>query len=134
MVGNSIKMLMVLFLVFAVGSPMAAFAEDLSPAQVKTLEGAGVILYPGATYTTGDDEIATTMWFKSKDSPEKIMDWYKGKLSGWSEMEVNGSRIAYKGSGKIEAKDLNNRAYLWARTTDESGVSTDSEITIRIPK
>lgn len=73
------------------------------------------------------------MWFKSMDSPKKIMDWYKRKLSGWLEMEVNGSRIIYKGPGSIEARNLLTRVYLWARTTDESGVAVDSEITIHIP-
>ncbi len=74
------------------------------------------------------------MWFKSMDSPEKITNWYKGNLSGWLEMTVSGSRVLYKGPGKVEAKDLNNRPYLWARTTNDSSVAVDSQITIRIPK
>ncbi len=131
---KTIGILMALLLLLVFTAPSAALGGDLSAAQQKILENTGVPVYPGATYTTGDDEVATIMWFKSMDSPEKIMNWYKGNLSGWLEMEVNGSRIFYKGPGKIEAKDLNNRAYLWARTTDESGVSVDSEITVRIPK
>lgn len=133
------KMVMVAVILLAVvmvaAGPAPIYAEDLSSAQVKALEGAGVPVYPGANYLTGDDsDAATVMWFHTKDSPDKIMDWYKGNLTGWLEMTVNGSRITYKGPGKIEAKDISTRSYVFARTTDESGVAVDSEITIRIPK
>lgn len=128
------NVLMVLFLAFAVGSPLVAFAEDLSPAQVKALESAGVPVYPGASYTTGNDEIATVMWFKSMDPPDKIMAWYEEKLSDWSVLDVNGSKVVYKGPKGKEAKDLSTMAHIWARTKDEDPGSTDSEITIRIPK
>jgi len=110
-----------------------ALAEDLSAHQISVLESAAVPLYPGSIYLTGDDSAATVMWFSSDDSPDKIMDWYKDKLSGWSEMESNGSRVIYKGPPGIESKDVSSRPYVWARTTEESGVSLDSEITIRIP-
>ncbi|NOY86755.1 MAG: hypothetical protein GXP52_05595 [Deltaproteobacteria bacterium] len=112
----------------------AAHAEDFSAARQEILKNTGIPVYPGASYTTGDDDVATMMWFKSMDSPKKIMDWYKRNLSGWLEMTVNGSRVLYKGPGKIEAKDLNNRPYLWARTTSENIALKDSQITIRIPK
>jgi len=123
-----------LSLVFVLFTPQAAVAEELSAAQLGALESAGIPLYPGSTYTTGDDEIATIMWFRSTDSPDTIMDWYKDKLSDWSELDAGGSRIIYKGPVGMIAADLSTIPYLGARTTDESGVSTDSEITIRIPK
>ncbi len=123
-----------LSLVFVLFTPQAAVAEELSAAQLGALESAGVPLYPGSTYTAGDDEIATIMWFKSTDSPDTIMDWYKDKLSDWSELDAGGSRVIYKGPAGMIAADLSTVSYLWARTKDESGVSTDSEITIRIPK
>jgi len=132
---SGVLVALLMFLVCSV--PPTAQAGDLgvfSPAQQKILKSTGVPVYPGATYTSGDNEIATVMWFGTKDSPDKIIDWYKSKLSGWSEMTVNGSRILYKGSGKIEAKDLNTRAYLWARNKNETTGDTDVEITIRIPK
>jgi len=122
-----------LSLVFVLFTPQAAVAEDLSAAQLSALESAGIPLYPGSTYTTGDEEIATMMWFKSTDSPDTIMDWYKQELSDWSELDAGGSRVIYKGPAGMAAADLSTIPYLWARTTDESGVSTDSEITIRIP-
>ena len=122
-----------LSLVLVLFTSQAAVAEELSAAQLGALESAAVPLYPGSIYLTGDDSVATVMWFSSDDSPDKIMDWYKDKLSDWSEMESNGSRVIYKGPPGIESKDVSSRPYVWARTTDESGVSTDSEITIRIP-
>ena len=111
-----------------------ALAEDLSAEQVKALESVGVQVYPGASYTTGDDEVATLMWFKSMDSPDKIMAWYEENLSGWSVLVVNGSKVVYKGPKGKEAKDLSTMAHIWARTTDETPGSKDSEITVRIPK
>lgn len=123
-----------LSLVFVFFTPQAAVAEELSAARLGVLESAGIPLYPRSTYTTGDDEIAIVMWFRSTDSPDTIMDWYKDKLSDWSELDAGGSRVIYKGPAGMIAADLSTIPYLWARTTDESGVSTDSEITIRIPK
>jgi len=134
--GNSLRILMVLLLVFAIGSPLSAFAEDLSPAQIKALEGAGVPVYPGANYLTGDDsDAATVMWFYTKDSPDKIMDWYKNNLPGWLELQANGTRLLYKGPGKIEAKDAPTRSYIFTITKDEETPdSKHSEITVRILK
>jgi len=131
---RSTSILIAPFLMLVIAATQAAVAEELSAVQLGALESADIPLYPGSTYTTGDDEIATIMWFKSKDSPDEIMDWYKDNLSGWSELDVNDSRIIYKGSEGIETKDLSTKVYIWARTTDESGVSTDSEITIHIPE
>ncbi|MCJ7499104.1 hypothetical protein MUP29_02515 [bacterium] len=131
---RSTGVLMALLLVLVLALATTALAEDLSAEQVKALESVGVQVYPGASYTTGDNDVATIMWFKSKDSPDKIMAWYKEKLSGWSEMDVNGSRVIYKGPGGLEAKDLSTKPYIFTRTTDETPGSTDSEITVRIPR
>ena len=130
---RSTGVLMALLLVLVLALAMTALAEDLSAEQVKVLESVGVQVYPGAYYLTGDDsDAATVMWFGTKDSPDKIMDWYKGKLSGWSEITANGSRVTYKGPGGIDAKDIPTRSYIFARITDETPGSTDSEITVRI--
>jgi len=130
---RQISIFLAVTLAFVLLTSQTALAEDLSAHQISALESAGVPLYPGASYLTGDDSAATVMWFSSDDSPDKIMDWYKDKLSGWSEMESNGSRIIYKGPPGIESKDVSSRPYVWA-TTVESGGSLYSEITIRIPK
>ena len=95
-----------LSLVLVLFTSQAAVAEELSAAQLGALESAAVPLYPGSIYLTGDDSVATVMWFSSDDSPDKIMDWYKDKLSDWSEMESNGSRVIYKGPPGIECTVL----------------------------
>ena len=125
---------MLLVVALMAAPPMTADAEDLSASQVKILESTGVPIHPSARYTTGDSEGPQMFWFRSKESPDKIMDWYKGKLSGWSEMTVNGMRVIYKGPSGIGSKELSAHPYIFTRTTDESGVSSDSEITVRIPK
>ena len=134
---KTIGVMVTLFLALVFAAPYTAQAEDLgvfSAAQQKILKSTGIPIYPGGTYMTGDNEIATVMWFGTKDSPKKIMDWYEKNLSGWSVLVANGSKVVYKGPKGMDAKDLNSKPYIFARTTDESGVSTDSEITIRIPK
>ena len=110
-------------------------AEDLSISQQKALESVGVTVYPGASFTTGDEsETLTVLWFRSKDSPATIIDWYKQKLSDWSELVINGSQVLYKGPPNLDPKELSSKPYIFIRRTTESGVSEDSEITIRIPK
>lgn len=128
--GGMLTLLLVTVLSFA----SATSAENMSAAQISSLEAAGVPVYPGSTYTTGDDEVATIMWFSSDDSPDQVLDWYADQLSDWSEVVVSGSRIIYKGPPGIESKDLSTVVYLWARTTDEDGVDADTEITVFIPK
>lgn len=122
------------FLVVVFVVPRATLAEDLTAAQLEALESTGIPTYPESSYTTGDESVATLMWFKSLDSPDEIVNWYKDKLADWSEMTVNGSRVIYRGPEGIESGELSTKAYIFARTKDESGVSEDSEITIRIPK
>ncbi len=127
--------LMALLLVLVFTAPPAALAADLSAAQQNALKNAVVPVYPGSTYVTGDNIDETlVMWFGTTDSPEKIMDWYKKKLSGWSEMTVSGSRVIYKGPKGMDSKDLNSKPYIFARTKDETPEKNDAEITVRIPK
>ncbi len=124
-----------LALVLVVVVSVEALAEDLSSSQQKALESIGVTVYPGASFTTGDEtETLTVLWFKSEDSPKTIMAWYKQKLSGWSELVINGSQVLYKGPPNLDSKELSSKPYIFVRRTTESGVSQDSEITIRIPK
>lgn len=111
------------------------YAEELSSSQKKALESVGISIYPDASFTTSDEsETHTVLWFSSKDSLTKIMDWYKQKLSGWSEIEVNGTKVLYKGPPNLDPKELSSKPYIFVRRTTESGVSEDSEITIRLPK
>jgi hypothetical protein len=126
--------LLALLLITVFLFPPAISAKDLSATQLSALETVGIPLYPGSTYTTGDEDIATIMWFSSDDSPGKIMHWFAEQLPDWSEVEVNNLRVLYKGPPGIEAKDLSSVVYLWARTANESGVDVDTEITVFIPK
>lgn len=114
---------------------VGTYAEELSSSQQKALESVGVTVYPGASFTTGDEsDTFIVLWFSSKDSPTKIMDWYKQKLSNWSEIVINESQVLYKGPPNLDPKELSSKPYIFVRRTTESGVSEDSEITIRIPK
>ena len=106
--------------------PATLFAADMSASQQKVLEDTGIPIYPEASFTTSDDSISTVLWFKSKDSPEKIMDWYEGNLSGWSVLLVKKTKVLYLGPKGKEAKDLSTLAHIWARTTDETPGSKDS--------
>ncbi|WP_020675009.1 hypothetical protein [Geopsychrobacter electrodiphilus] len=125
---------MFLTVVIVAAAPATICAADMAASQQKLLEDTGIPVYPEASFTTGDDSVASMLWFKSKDSPEKIMDWYEEKLSGWSVLLANGTKVLYLGPKGKEAKDLLTLPHIWARTTDETPGSKDSEITIRIPK
>lgn len=129
-----LRTVIVFALITAVSLPLAALAEDLSADQLKLLESNGIPLYPGATYTTGDNGDVMVMWFGTKDPPDKIIDWYKKNLPGWSEVTTNGTRVVYKGPKGLEPKDLQSRPYIFSRIIDESPGSAGSEITVRIPK
>ncbi|MFV1956904.1 MAG: hypothetical protein ACC669_03930 [bacterium] len=132
---RSIGVVIAVLLLLVFAAPPAALAGDLSAAQQNALKNAAVPVYPGSKYVTGDNIDATlVMWFGTTDSPEKIMDWYKKKLSGWSEMTVSGSRVIYKGPKGMDSKDLNSKPYIFARTKDETPEKNDAEITVRIPK
>ena len=126
-------LLLALPLAFFLSAPQAEFSEDLAEHQVSALESAGVPIYPGSVYLTGDDSDATVMWFSSDDSPDDIMDWYKEQLGDWSELESNGVRAIYKGPPGIEPSDMMAWPYVFAIAKDEGGVEPDIEITIRIP-
>jgi hypothetical protein len=126
-------LLLALPLVFFLSASQAEFSEDLAEHQVSALERAGVPLYPGSVYLTGDDGDATVMWFSSDDSPDDIMDWYKEQLSDWSELAWNDIRAIYKGPPGIETSELMAWPYIFAIAKDEGGVEPDIEITIRIP-
>ena len=131
------KVMLALILLAAVtvaAVPLSANAEGLSAAQQKILKSTGVPVYPGSTYTTGDNEIGTVLWFSTTDSPDKIMAWYEKKLSGWSVLVLNGSKVVYKGPKGMVAKDLSSKPYIFAEAKHEIPDDTEVEITIRIPK
>lgn len=90
--------------------------------------------YPGSSFTTSDvTEELTVLWFKTTDTPAKIMAWYREELSGWSEIESNGMAVLYKSPPGLEAKELADKPYVFTRSTTESK-PVASEITVRLPK
>jgi hypothetical protein len=124
---------------FALPGVMQSHAGELSDAQkealLNVLATEKIPVYPGASFTSGNAKAdQSVLWFTSKDAPEKIMDWYKGKLSGWSEVTSQaGSRVMYKGKPGIKMEDLITHSYIFARVRNEAP-SKDSEITVRIVK
>ncbi len=121
-----------------VAGPVLLYAAEMSTAQLKALERTGIPVYPGATYVTGDESAAMVIWFGTTDPPEKIMDWYRDRLSGWSETSFNGTSVIYKGPKGLDAKALSakpySKPYLFARSKDETPEKNDAEITVLIPK
>ncbi len=137
-----IMMALLLVLVFAAASTVHAEdvsvfpPQDLSTAQKKAMEDAGIPVYPNSIYTTGDDSAATVIWFQAMDPPEKIMDWYESKLSGWSTLIDRGIRVLYKGPKGIEAKKIyaGSHPYIFVSSKENSGEGNDIEITIFLPR
>ena len=132
---NLINVLLSLSLVAFFAVAQASLGEDTGPtaAQQEALKSSGIPTYPDSRYVTGDEGTATVLWFRSEDSPDEILDWYKEKLADWSEMTVNGSRVIYRGPKGMDSGELSNKAYIFVRIPTESGVVEDAEITIRIP-
>lgn len=128
------SLLLAIPMVLLFSASQAQIDEGFSESEAAVaLESAGVPIHPGSAYLTGDDEMATVMWFSSDDSPDEIMDWYKDQLDGWSEIDVDGSRVICQGPPGVESSELSNWPYIFVRIKEQS-VEPDSEITIRIPK
>lgn len=130
-----INILLALSLVVFFGTAQASLGEDTDPtaAQQAALERSGIPIYPGSRYVTGDESAAIVMWYRSADSPDEIIDWYKENLSDWSEITVNGSRVVYQGPKGMDSGELSTKAYIFVRVPTESGVVEDAEITIHVP-
>ena len=121
-------------LLVVLAAPSVIRAESLSAAQEEALQREAIPTYPGSSLTTSDDEDAlTVLWFKSSDSPGKIMGWYRQQLSSWPEIESNGMTVLYKGPPGLDVKQLSDKPYIFTRSTTESE-PVMSEITIRLPK
>ena len=131
---NLIGVLLTLSLVVFFAAAQASLGEGgPTVAQQEALEKSGIPIYPGSRYVTGDESAAIVMWYRSANSPDEIIDWYKEKLPDWSEMTVTGSRVIYRGPKGMDPGELSTKAYIFVRIPTESGVVEDAEITIRIP-
>lgn len=65
----------------------------------------GIPAYPGSLFcTVKKGEYGPTGWTEaqlvSTDPYENVSAWYKQKMKGWLELEVNGTRVLHKGPGK----------------------------------
>ncbi len=63
-------------------SGFSVSAAPLPPESAAAMEKAGVPLYPGAVYCTGDPTIGIR--FATSDAPEKVRAWYREQLAGWT--------------------------------------------------
>jgi len=101
----------------------ATYADDLSSSLEKSLEGSHVPIYPGATFSTSDDRDAfVAIWFDTKDSSEKVMQWYEKKLPDWQHISFKGQAVLYKGPDGLEAMQIFTKPYpyLFTEVRDES--------------
>lgn len=57
-------------------------AASVPPESAAAMEKAGVPMYPGAVYCTGDPTIGIR--FATSDAPEKVQAWYRERLAGWT--------------------------------------------------
>ncbi len=128
------KILVAFLMLFGLALPSMAPAADLTPDQVQALKDAGIPVYPGSKYVSGDNDAAIVMWFDTEDTVDKIMDWYEDKLPGWSATAINDRRVVYKGPKGLEVKQLSTKPYIFAVKTDNYPGDNTREITVRIPK
>lgn len=114
----------------------AAYAGDMSSSLKKALEVSHVPIYPGATFSTSDNRDAyVAIWFDTKDSSEKVMQWYVGKLTDWQHISFKGRPVLYKGPDGLEAMQVFTKPYpyLFTEVRDE-GSGQETAITIVVQK
>ncbi len=79
----------------AMVTAVPAFGGDL-PADVEAgFAKAGMKIYPGAVYCTGQLEYGVR--FATSDSPEKVMKWYREQYPQWSVQDKFGLWTFYDG-------------------------------------
>jgi hypothetical protein len=83
-------------------------AADLPAADATRIEKAGVPLYPGAAFATGNKEVGFR--FATSETPESVRQWYQEKLDDWLLFDEYGSWILYrgepvKGLGELMSRD-----------------------------
>lgn len=73
----------------------SAFAGNLIVNDSDLIKEAGIPIYKNSTFVYGNKDVGFR--FASKDSPEKIRQWYRENLSKWSLFEEYGSWLLYDG-------------------------------------
>jgi hypothetical protein len=75
------------------------------PVQVSAgFQQAGVPVYPGAVYCTGDARIGVRL--ASSHSPEKVRQWYRERLPGWQVFEQFGMWVLHPGKANPSMSEL----------------------------
>jgi hypothetical protein len=87
------KAVLILLGLMILASPVSAAGV---PVGVKaSLDKAGIKLYPGAVYCTGQVDMGAR--FATSDSPEKVRKWYREQYPEWSLQEKYYSWAFYDG-------------------------------------
>jgi len=116
----------VLLMMAMAGIP-GAYAGDMSSTLEKSLGMSHVQIYPGATFSTSDDRGAyVAIWFDTKDTAAKVMQWYGKKLSEWQHTSFKGQTVLYKGPDDLEAMQVFTKPYpyLFTEERDDGSVIT----------
>ncbi|MCG6925173.1 MAG: hypothetical protein LJF30_07685 [Acidobacteria bacterium] len=95
-------LLLTVLLIGLAGS--VALAADLPAADAALIEGAGVPLYPGATFATGSKDVGFR--FATSEAPAVVRKWYQEKLAGWVLFDKYDSWILYQGEPGASMGDL----------------------------
>jgi hypothetical protein len=131
-----LKMLTFVLCLVALATPVAA--AELPAADAALIEGAGVPLYPGATFATGNKDVGFR--FATSEAPEVVRKWYQEKLAGWSLFDQYNSWILYHGEPGASMADLMSRDQVQVQTNEnlpewhEVDESMTTEIVIMVFK
>ena len=95
---------------------LVAPAADLPAADAALIEGAGVPLYPGATFATGNKDVGFR--FATSESPDVVRKWYQEKLASWSLFDQYNSWILHEGEPVKGLGELMSRSQVQVQTND----------------
>jgi len=109
------KKLLILLCLIALGSS-GAIAAELPAADAALIEKAGVPLYPGATFATGNED--TGFRFATAEAPETVRNWYRKKLAGWSLFDKFDSWILYDGEAGASMGDLMSKSQVQVQANE----------------
>ena len=128
-------MLITLLIMFA--APLLG-AETLPVNTRAAFDKVGVAVYPGSVYCTGDPDMGVRL--ATSDSPEKVREWYREKLSDWSVFDKFGMWALVEGTDVESMVDLMKNNYLIVNENSElpgwHGLPANmtTEIVIALPR
>lgn len=97
--GKSMCRVRDLFLALLIAMMASTLLAAEMPAQIKAaFDRAGVPIYPGAVFCTGDAQaMGVSALLATSDGVEKVRKWYQTKLSGWKVADGPGSWVLVDG-------------------------------------